>query len=96
MYYLSRNLIKEGFEVCHSLYGKTSQGAVHGSSEEIVILTHESVAVLRSDHCDPMCICLCMFFMFIKLLSPDGVGHEGRAFEVNIAVLDLRTLRDIW
>ena len=61
MYYSSHNLIKEGFEVCHTLDGKTSQGAVDGISEEIVIFIHERVAVLRSDDCDPLCICRCIF-----------------------------------
>ena len=95
MYYFSHNLIKEWYEVCHSLDGNTSQRAVDGSGEEIVILIHESVASLRSDHCDPVCVCFCMFFMLIEVLSPDRVGHEGRSFEVKLARgFDLRTLRD--
>ena len=70
MYYFSHNLIKEGFEVCHSLDGKTSQRAMHGRREEIVILVHESVAVLRSDHCDPVGVCFCMFFYVYRGSEP--------------------------
>ena len=76
MYYASHILIKKWFEIGHALYGKTSQRAVAGSIEEIVILIHESVAVLRSDHCDVVGICFRVLIVIIQVLSPDSVGHE--------------------